>query len=49
MERYPGNVLGLSDVQWPGSGEMVMEEGYKLWFIGEESKKEKGVAIMVYK
>ena len=47
MEKYKWH--GLSEVRWPGTGEVDTEEGHKTWYIGEEKNKEKGVAIMVYK
>ena len=49
MERYTWNILGLSEVRWPGSGEMTTEEGHKIWYIGEDHKREKGVAFLVHR
>jgi len=39
----------LSEVRWPGVGEFNTEEGHKIWYIGDEKHKEKGVAFMVHK
>jgi len=49
MKRYIWNILGLAEVRWPGAGEMKMDVGHKVWYIGEEKRREKGVAFMVNK
>jgi len=49
MERYTWNVLGLAEVRWPGTGEIQTDEGHKVWFMGEDTRKEKGVAFIVHK
>ena len=32
LERYKWHIIGLSEVRWTGCGEIVIEEGHKLWF-----------------
>ena len=49
MERYRWNILGMGEVRWPGVGEIFTDEGHKVWYIGEEKKREKGVAFLVHK
>ena len=49
LQRYRWNILGLAEVRWPGVGEMVTDEGHKLWYMGEERKSERGVAFLVHK
>jgi len=49
MGRYTWNVLGLAEVRWPGTGEIQTDEGHKVWFMSEETRRVKGVALMVHK
>jgi len=35
-------------VRWPGTGEIQTDEGHKVWFIAEKTRREKGVAFMVH-
>ena len=49
MESYGWNILSLGEVRWPGVGDIFTDEGHKVWYIGEERKKEKGVAFLVHK
>ena len=49
MDRYSWNVLGLGEVRWPGVGEIITDEGHKMWYNGEERRREKGAAILVHK
>ena len=49
MEKYTWNVIGLAEVRWTGTGEVTTEEGHKLWYMGEDQTRERGVAFMVHK
>ena len=49
MERYKWNVLGLAEVRWPNTGEILTEKGHKIWYSGEPKKHERGVAFLVHK
>jgi len=49
MNKYEWNVLGLSEVRWLNFGEVLTEEGHKMWYSGEQDKHELGVALMIHK
>ena len=49
MERYKWNVLGLAEVRWPNTGEILTEEGHKIWYSGKPKKHKRGVAFLVHK
>jgi len=38
LVRYTWDIIGLEEVRWFGIGEMVTDEGHKLWYTGEDSK-----------
>ncbi|XP_071511057.1 craniofacial development protein 2-like [Diadema antillarum] len=48
MTKYKWNVLGIAEMRWTGSGEMLTE-GHKVWFSGKEKKHEEGVGFLVHK
>ncbi|GFS10986.1 craniofacial development protein 2 [Elysia marginata] len=46
----PGwDVIGLSEVRWTGFGETTLVDGHKIWFSGEETTHQYGVAFLVRK
>ena len=49
LKRYQWDIMGLSEVRWTGFGETMTEEGHRMWFSGEESRHEHGVAFIVRK
>ena len=49
LSRYRWEIIGLSEVRWTGFGEMVTEDGHKMWFSGHETRHEHGVAFIVRK
>eukprot|EP00794_Sanderia_malayensis_P004079 gene4079-biopygen2550 len=49
MEKYRWNVLGIVEMRWLSSGEMVTEQGHKIWFSGKEKRHEEGVGFLVHK
>ena len=49
LSRYHWDILGLCEVRWKGFGETTTEEGHKLWYSGDETKHQQGVAFLVRK
>ncbi|GFR58743.1 craniofacial development protein 2 [Elysia marginata] len=49
LKRYRWDVIGLSEVRWTGFGETILVEGHKIWFSGEETTHQYGVAFLVRK
>ncbi|GFS11485.1 craniofacial development protein 2 [Elysia marginata] len=43
------DVIGLSEVRWTGFGETTLVDGHKIWFWGEETTHQYGVAFLVRK
>ena len=42
LERYKWHIVGLSEVRWTGCGEIVTEEGHKLWFSDDDKEHVNG-------
>ena len=49
LDRYRWDIVGLCEVRWTGFGEATTSEGHKIWFSGDESKHQHGVAFIVKK
>ena len=49
LKRYRWNILGLAEVRWTGFVETTTDEGQKIWYCGEDSKHQYGVAFVVRK
>ena len=49
LEEYEWDIVGLSEVRWTGCGEVLTEEGHKLWYSGHDSLHRHGVGILVNK
>ena len=49
LKRYRWDILGLAEVRWTGFGETTTIEGHKIWYCGEDSKHQYGVAFIVRK
>ena len=49
LQRYSWDIIGLAEVRWTGFGETSTEEGHKIWFSGDDSKHQYGVAFLVRK
>ena len=49
LTRYRWDILGLAEVRWTGFGETVTDEGHKIWFSGDNTKHQHGVAFIVNK
>ena len=49
LDRYRWNVIGLCEVRWTGFGEVTTNEGHKIWFSGDNSKHQHGVAFIVHR
>ena len=47
--RYSWDIIGLAEVRWTGIGEMVTDEGHKLWYSGDDSRHQHGVGFIVNK
>ena len=48
MARVNVDILGISEVKWPGMGEFNSDDHY-IYYCGQESLRRNGVAIMVNK
>ena len=48
MARVNINILGISKLKWPGTGEFNSDEHY-IYYCGQESLRRNGVAIIVNK
>ena len=48
MTRVNVDILGISELKWPGLGEFNSDDHY-IYYCGQESLKRNGVAIMVNK
>ena len=44
LKCYRGVILGLAEIRWTGFGGTVTDEGHKIWYCGEDSKHQDGVA-----
>ena len=49
LQRYKWDIIGLAEVRWTGFGETSTDEGHKIWFSGDQSKHQYGVAFIVRK
>lgn len=49
LKHYHWDIVGLGEVRWTGFGETTTGAGHKMWYIGEESRHEHGVAFIVRK
>ena len=49
MQRYKWNILGITEMRWLNTGEVVLDEGHKVWWSGNEKRHEGGVGFMVHK
>ena len=49
MGRYRRNIIGLCELRWKNIGEIITEEGHKVFFSGKEDKHEHGVGFLVHK
>ena len=41
--------MGLCEMRWKNFGEMLTDDGHKVYFSGEEGKHEYGVGFLVHK
>ena len=48
MARVNVNILGISELKWPGMGEFNSDDHY-IYYCGQESLKRNGVAIIINK
>ena len=48
MARVNTNILGISELKWPGMGESNSDDHY-IYYCGQESLRKNGVAIIVTK
>ena len=49
LRKYRWYIIGLSGVGWLGKGEVTTEDGNIIWYSGNETKHEHGVAFIVKK
>ena len=49
MSTYHWNIVGLCEMRWKNFGEMSTDDGYKVYFSGEEDRHEYGVGFLVHK
>ena len=49
LKRHLWNILGLAEVRWTEFGETTTDEGHKIWYCGEDSNHQYGVAFIVRK
>lgn len=47
MGNYTWNILGIAEMRWIGNGEIISEDGHKVWWSGDE-KKLGGVGFIVH-
>ena len=48
MSRYRWNIVGLNEMRWKNFVEMSTDDGYKVYFSGEEDRHEYGVGFLVH-
>ena len=48
MSRININILGISELKWPGMGEFNSDDHY-IYYCGQESLRRNGVALIVNK
>ena len=48
MARVNINILGISELEWTGTGELNSDDHY-IYYCGQESLRRNGVAIMANK
>ena len=46
MARVNGNILGISKLEWTGTGEFNSDDHY-IYYYGQESLRRNGVALKV--
>ena len=46
VKRFRWDILGFVEVSWTDFGETTTDEGYKIWYCGEDSKHQYGVAVI---
>ena len=49
LDTIRWNVVGISEMRWTGTGEYTTEDGHKVWYCGQEKKKQHGVGFIVDK
>ena len=49
MGRYHWNIVGLYGMRWKNCGEISTDDGHKVYFSGEEDRREYRVGFLVYK
>ena len=49
MARYQWHVLGLCEMRWKSIGEIITDEGHKVYYSGHDSRHESGVGFIVRK
>ena len=49
LDNIRWNIVGISEMRWTGAGEYTTEEGHKVWYCGQEKKKQHGVGFIVDK
>lgn len=49
LEKYEWHVVGLVETRWTGFGEQTTQQGHRFWFSGEDTKRERGVGLLVHK
>ena len=49
MKKYTWQVLGLCEVRWKGSGNVVTDNGNHLYYSGEEKYHKNGVGFLIHK
>lgn len=49
LNRYRWDVIGLSEVRWTGFGELTTTDGHKIWYSGDDTAHQHGVAFIVKK
>lgn len=49
LKRYRWDIIGLAEVRWTGFGEVTTDEGHKIWYSGDSTKHQHGVAFIVSK
>ncbi|XP_069995005.1 craniofacial development protein 2-like [Penaeus vannamei] len=47
MGNYTWNILGIAEMRWIGNGEIISEDGHKVWWSGDEKKL--GVGFIVHR
>ena len=49
MSMYHWNIVGLCEMRWKNYGEILTDDGHKVFFSGEEGRHEYGVGFLVHK